>query len=392
MTIRTARSRSSIFGAVLALALGVPGTAAAAPVQSTVITKPSSQTVECFPLLMVRGTNDSHLESFSVISCDVSLTLSGNPADPVITLRLKDGVANWWLQTFKDGSPQRAALADAKIDAVEYGAYVLPAGKLLASDAAQGVRGPKWIWDQRNGTLTGTDLPASVEGAWYRVCDSQAKQPGPITLELSSKRIATGAVFIGEAYSTLPQGARMNVPRPCLGEWKLSDDTLAIIHPKWGIGMVKESAAEGARFTVHARARDKASSAEALVYSSARHPLAGFWRQVSETECGTTESRTPVTPITELRFRPDGTFDLTWVPKNHHYIDYSGTYEHRLESSAFSWNITGGQFKPADVETAGKARLNERGQLVISGLHPGSSKPGSKKLCELVFQQVHVGR
>ncbi len=372
----------------VAVVLGVPGAAVKAePMQAVSPVKPGQPQLDCDSMLIVHDPADKTVEQFHVLTCESTLKLSGNPANPEIVLQLHQGVAAWWRQQFGEGSQAGQALAAGQLQASRHSTVQsVPSGKLLSSDMQLRVSGPKWIWDRHKGTLTGKDMAPDLDHNWYRVCISIGR--GTLKLGLSGLELTPGTVFLSEPYKDdVRRGQPREVMKECLGNWSLSEGAPAIIHPHRGIGMVNEDARDGERFTVYTKVGDRTLSSEIRVYSAKAHPLPGFWRQVAEQACDGTGPRKPVTPITELRFRLDGTFDLTWVPKNHHYIDYAGTYVHNPENGEFQWVINSGQFMPSDAGASGIARVNTKGQLVISGLHPGTKVPGSDKLCELVFEK-----
>lgn len=371
--------------AVVALSLCVESEALSADAQHK--TKASKQTPECFPLLVLR--EGSRREHFVLTSCDVSLELSGDSVNPELTLRMKEDFAASWRELF--GTPGLAgdALAGEQIHVMSDDTLGLPHAILFDTEKAAASDREMWTWDRSGGTLTAKNFHPNYYANWYRVCDN-VERKASILLAMPDN-IPSGAIFSGSLIKSAPWGKPNDAPKPCASDWKLSADAPAVIHPQWGLGMIRADAKEGDRFTVQTRVGQKTLTKEVRIYSPKAHPLIGFWRQIEERACDAAGLRKPAVPISEFHLRPDGSFDLTWVPRNHHYNDYVGTYLHLPDSGEFSWEITGGQSNPVDAGRSGTARLNGQGQLVISELHPGSVASASGKLCEMIFERVDIG-
>ena len=384
MMNRSVRCVGQLAVAAAALSFGAAPGALAAVAQPIKSSKP---TPECFPLLVVtEGYTRVH---FTLTRCDVALEFTGSPANPDLTLRMKEDVAAWWRELFRSPSLADDALARGQIHVMPDDTDSLPQTILFDSEKADTSEREMWVWNRRDGTLTAKNFHPNYYANWYRVCNG-AERGASIFLSMPVD-LPIGAIFSGSLIKSAPWGKPNGVPKQCAADWKLSAGAPAVIHPQWGLGMVSADAKDGERFTVQTRVGQTTLTKEVRVYSPKAHLLIGSWRQVGERACDAAASRKPAVPISEFHLRPDGNFDLTWVPRNHHYIDYRGTYVHRPDSGEFSWSITGGQAQPVDAGRSGTARINEQGQLVIAGLHPGSAATASGKLCEMVFEKYTVG-
>lgn len=253
--------------AAVALSFGAAPGALAAGAQQT--TKPDEPAPECFPLLVaIEGYKRVH---FTLTSCDVALELSGNPANPALTLHMKEDVAAWWRELFRSPSLADDALAREEIHVMPDDTDSLPQAILFDSEKAKNSDREMWIWDRLDGTLAATNFHPNYYANWYRVCNG-AEHGASIFLSMPVD-MPIGAIFSGSLIKSAPAGKPNGVPKQCASDWKLSAGAPAVIHPQWGIGMVSADAKEGDRFTVQTRVGQTTLTKEVRVYSPKAHTL-----------------------------------------------------------------------------------------------------------------------
>jgi hypothetical protein len=98
-----------------------------------------------------------------------------------------------------------------------------------------------------------------------------------------------------------------------------------------------------------------------------------WWREEAQFACGTQQQVAPEHPIGELRFRADGSFDVTWVPFET-YRDYWGTYTYDPQRGTLSLTIARGNYVPADVDGNGLFSIDEQGRLILTDMWLGSRR------------------
>jgi hypothetical protein len=100
-------------------------------------------------------------------------------------------------------------------------------------------------------------------------------------------------------------------------------------------------------------------------------PLVGLWQEEVQFACGSGAEVPPAVPIGELAIRGDGTLAVTWVPFEV-YHDYWATYVADLSQQTFSFQVTGGNYIPPDIDGEGHVALDEQGRLRLTELWLGS--------------------
>ncbi len=331
---------------------------------------------DCVPLLATLPSGDT--PETTLDDCDVQARLTEGPRGGAVVLVLREpALARWRAALGGEGVLARAMLtAKLRLDGR---AATLPGGLLLSSYSARMVHEAHWNWDQQAGELRWS--PATTATAAVPCAGGEGGTP---VLWIGTLEVAAGGLIAAQPFYAVRPGVASPVAANCLADWALSPGAPAALAPALGLVAVAPEAADGTRFTLTATVAGRPVSGEVRVSDPSLHPLAGHWHQTMEQVCGTQVPRTPVRPIGDLVFTAAGDFSLTWQPFEA-YRDYWGTYRHDVRSGTLTLEITGGNRPPANRTAAGKARLDNDGVLLITGLDPGDGT--SAPACTMFFRR-----
>lgn len=307
---------------------------------STLAVCATAGAASCVDLLKAEGPNEKALPRLELSSCDVVASVVDGRRGRALVLELKQPARGRWHAALATGGTHFEGLLLAELRVSPRGSS-LPDGTLLASFSARGVRDALWTWNDRDGVLR---LEAALDTPAARVCDELP--PGVAVLWFGTREVVPGGVIAPNPQTTNSPGSFFKVPPGCVGAWTLSDGAPASLIPEWGVVAVGPTATDGTLFTVRTVIGGKAVEGQVRVTDPALHPLAGTWRQTTETPCGGGEARVPARPIGEVVFAANGDFSLTWQPFEA-YRDFWGHYRYDRQTQKLSWSVLGGNRLPA---------------------------------------------
>jgi hypothetical protein len=171
----------------------------------------------------------------------------------------------------------------------------------------------------------------------------------------------------------------------CRPAWSLSPRAPAQVDRATGVLRVRPGAAHGTAFTVYADLGGRRAETRIHVVDPRRNPLVGLWKQTAGTPCGSTASAPTEEGVQELRFRADGTFDVTWIPFES-YVDYRGRYTYA--APALRLRVEGGNHVPTDVDPDGQATVAPDGTLRLTSLSLGTPRGGGPRYCTALFRRL----
>src|SRR6266702_3921043 len=154
--------------------------------------------------------------------------------------------------------------------------------------------------------------------------------------------------------------------------WSVTPQAGARIDSVTGAFRVDSGTPAGSVFDVTANVERgrRVLTAKVYVYTPASNPLAGYWRQASESLCGTDQPLAPAMPIRELYFGADGRFTVTWQPFET-YRDYWGTYTYDVKAGRLEFLVTGGNYVPRDFHGTGSFSVDTAQRLILRAVSLG---------------------
>ena len=195
------------------------------------------------------------------------------------------------------------------------------------------------------------------------------------------------------ASNYLTQGSL--VPRPYTKplvdlNWSVQPSTAGVSVSAEGTVVVSATAPPG-KYKIVARAANESRSRDFLVYASQAVPLKGEWTEKVEISCDGHEI-VPKEPMGELVLMAQGSFSATWVPFEIRK-DYWGNYTYDVKTEKLVLRVDPRHnYSPSDISPEGRARIDDRGRLVITGMwlgtprnQPMSSGGAPKTFCGYVF-------
>ena len=347
---------------------------------STLAVCASAGAASCVDLLVAEGPNEKGLPKLELSTCDVAASVVDGRRGKALVLELKQPARGRWHAALAAGGTHFEGLLLAELR-VSPRASALPDGTLLASYSARGVRDALWTWNDRDGVLR-LDPPLATPAA--SVCSGLA--PGVAVLWFGAREVVPGGILAPNPQTTNSPSSFFKVPAGCVGAWSLSDGAPAALIPEWGVVAIAPTAPDGALFTLRTVVGGKAVEGQVRVTVPALHPLAGTWRQTTETPCGGGEARVPARPIGEVVFAAKGDFSLTWQPFEA-YRDFWGNYQYDLQTQKLTWSVLAGNRLPTERIMQGLARFDADGTLRIEGLNLATDK-SQQAICEMQFRRV----
>lgn len=115
-------------------------------------------------------------------------------------------------------------------------------------------------------------------------------------------------------------------------------------------------------------------AATIYVYTLEANPFVGQWMEEMQFDCQTGAEVVPATPIRELVFFADNTFQVTWFPFEA-YVDYTGRYFFDLAAGTLTISAEYLNYLPDDLDGDGTFSLDEQGRLVLSDIWLGTPPP-----------------
>jgi len=334
----------------------------------------------CVDLLVAEKPNEKGLPKLELSSCDVVASVVDGRRGKALVLELKQPARGRWHAALAAGGTHFEGLLLADLRITPF-VSSLPDGTLLASYSARMVREALWTWSDRDGVLR-LDAPLAPPPA--SVCSGLA--PGVAVLWFGTREVVPGGILAPNPQTTNSPSSFFKVPPGCVSGWTLSDGAPAALIPEWGVVAIAPTAPDGALFTLRTTVGGKAVEGQVRVTVPALHPLAGTWRQTTETPCGGGAPRTPARPIGEVVFAANGDFSLTWQPFEA-YRDFWGNYQYDAKTQKLSWSALGGNRLPTERIMQGTARIDADGTLRIEGLNLATDN-SQQTICEVRFRRV----
>jgi hypothetical protein len=151
--------------------------------------------------------------------------------------------------------------------------------------------------------------------------------------------------------------------------WSIQPSTAGVSVSAEGTVSVSATAPPG-KYKIVAHAGSESRSCDFLVYAPQAVPLKGEWTEKVEISCDRHEI-VPKEPMRELVFFADGSFSATWFPFEIRK-DYWGTYTYEVKTKKLVLRVDGHNYSPPDISPDGRARIDERGRLVMTGMWLGT--------------------
>ena len=135
-------------------------------------------------------------------------------------------------------------------------------------------------------------------------------------------------------------------------------------------------------------------SQDIYIFTPESNPFVGVWRQTAERLCigniGFTFDVPPARQISEIVFRADGTYSVTWTPFEV-YRDYWGPYTYDQQRKRLILGITWGSFIPDNFLAQGEFEFSATTptELVLKGIWFGKQTSiGGLDGCGAVLTKV----
>ena len=170
--------------------------------------------------------------------------------------------------------------------------------------------------------------------------------------------------------------------------WSVSPAESGATISQDGLLAVDAGVAVGTVFTVTADVENgkRILTQKAVVTTQASNPLLGTWSEAAQLACTDGSELVPDHPVGEVAFFADGELNVTWSPFEV-YVDYWGQYSYDLETKAFSFGVSGGNFIPDDIDGEGTFELTAQGKLVLHDVWFGTPQGAAgPKACGHVLQ------
>jgi hypothetical protein len=175
------------------------------------------------------------------------------------------------------------------------------------------------------------------------------------------------------ASSYLIQGS--HEPRPFTKplvhvNWSIQPSTAGVSVSAEGTVIVSATAPPG-KYKIVAHAGNESRSCDFLVYAAQAVPLKGEWTEKVEISCDGHEIA-PIEPMGELVFIAEGSFSATWLPFETRK-DYWGNYTYDVKTEKLVLRLDPRHnYSPPDISPEGRARIDDRDRLVITGMWLGT--------------------
>ncbi len=208
--------------------------------------------------------------------------------------------------------------------------------------------------------------------------------PAPLDSEtLSQLRIDPGPTFDLQPGGSIQMtvGVRQCCyifePKQACVVWSITGDQGVHIDPLSGQVKVDSTTASGSNFVINANVENgkRLLTSTLNVYTPGANPLVGTWREDAEFECGTHKEIKPPEAISELIFKADNSFLVTWHPFEV-YHDYWGKYQFDLTSGKIDLTLDGGNYVPTDFDGNGTFSIDPQGRLIFTDVWLGQPHSG----------------
>jgi hypothetical protein len=179
--------------------------------------------------------------------------------------------------------------------------------------------------------------------------------------------------------------------------WSIQPSKAGVSVSAEGTVIVSATAPPG-KYKIVAQAGNQSRSRDFLVYVPQALPLKGEWTEKFEISCDGHEIA-PTVAMGELVFSAGGDFSATWLPFETRK-DYWGNYTYDVKTEKLFLRVDPRHnYSPPDISPEGRARVDDRGRLVITGMWLGTppnqrmskgglSKGGAPKtFCGYVFER-----
>jgi hypothetical protein len=168
--------------------------------------------------------------------------------------------------------------------------------------------------------------------------------------------------------------------------WSVDPNAGASIDPHSGVLEIDQLTKNGTVYTVTADVENgrKLLKGTITVFRPEENPLVDVWHEKSPLACEGQEISEGTDILRELVFHADGTFQATFTPFEI-YHDYWGNYIYDPLKGTISFQITGGNFIPENLDLEGTYRISDEGSLNLNDIWLGRRESKSKPGCGHIF-------